>query len=168
MVSPLSSVLEEHYPEVIDSFTEMYSINDAVAEDIFIETKKWLWLCGYNQSLQAKGEEGASLFIDDSLLIIDKMWHTFILYTKLYTIFCNKHFGSYIHHYPTPPLQKKQQADRFDKDVNYLEQFELRQRKQYEFVSSILGKETLIKWYFEYPETFSRKAISQLHLSSGQ
>ncbi|WP_299851643.1 hypothetical protein [uncultured Roseovarius sp.] len=31
---------------------------------------------------------------------IDKLWHTFILFTHIYENFCNKLGGGFIHHYP--------------------------------------------------------------------
>lgn len=31
---------------------------------------------------------------------VDLAWHEFILFTKLYADFCNRHFDRFIHHYP--------------------------------------------------------------------
>lgn len=32
--------------------------------------------------------------------IVDKMWHTFIIYTKPYKVFCEGYLGKFIHHFP--------------------------------------------------------------------
>jgi hypothetical protein len=32
--------------------------------------------------------------------LVDLAWHEFILFTKYYADFCQKHFGGFIHHHP--------------------------------------------------------------------
>jgi hypothetical protein len=34
---------------------------------------------------------------------VDEVWHTFILFTRDYTSFCNDVFGNYLHHQPSLP-----------------------------------------------------------------
>lgn len=34
--------------------------------------------------------------------LVDKVWHEFILHTREYMDFCERHFGEYIHHRPYP------------------------------------------------------------------
>ncbi len=62
------------------------------AELLFKETKRFLWL--------------AHITIDAVItppMIIDKGWHTFILFTKEYMDFCLEMFGQMIHHRPWHP-----------------------------------------------------------------
>ena len=85
----LSMMLAYKNEDVISRFMDMYYVEEAEAEDIFKEAQKSLFIC------QLKG-----VFIPDDLLIIDEMWHNFILFTKEYTRFCDEHFGQYFHHLP--------------------------------------------------------------------
>ena len=43
--------------------------------------------------------------------VVDLAWHEFILFTKYYYTFCNKHYGRFIHHTPgkstSPEIFKK-------------------------------------------------------------
>jgi len=36
---------------------------------------------------------------------VDEVWHTFILFTRDYMLFCNEVFGHYLHHQPSIPSQ---------------------------------------------------------------
>jgi len=37
----------------------------------------------------------------------DEFWHTFLMHTKDYQDFCNRHFGKFIHHIPGDPMIEK-------------------------------------------------------------
>ncbi|MEJ7658804.1 MAG: hypothetical protein WKG07_03825 [Hymenobacter sp.] len=50
------------------------------------------------------------VFIPDDLLIIDEMWHNFILFTPAYHAFCQAHFQKYLHHVPATKQEKIQPA----------------------------------------------------------
>ena len=69
----LEKIRSYNNEDLICRFLDIYEIDEAEAINIFEETKKWLWLCS-----NAKFD----LIIDDSLIIIDEMWHNFILFTK--------------------------------------------------------------------------------------
>ncbi|MDJ0535879.1 MAG: hypothetical protein QNJ70_25890 [Xenococcaceae cyanobacterium MO_207.B15] len=97
MKSTLQEVILYQNNAVLNRFTEKWDLPFDEARDIFKETKKWLWLIAYNQEIK---DSIVTLFIIQSPLIIDEMWHTFILFTKDYHKFCDKYFGYYIHHYP--------------------------------------------------------------------
>src|SRR4051812_27533059 len=38
---------------------------------------------------------------------VDKMWHTFILFTREYSAFCHSKFGRFIHHVPNVEKLKR-------------------------------------------------------------
>ena len=65
------------------------------AEAIFTETKKFLYI-----------SRQPGVFIPDELLIVDEMWHNFILFTATYQEFCLRYFGIYIHHTPAAKAEK--------------------------------------------------------------
>ena len=82
------------------------------------------------------------------MIIIDEMWHMFILFTEDYYNFCNKYFGHYIHH--LPETQEKNISSTTKNNF----------KKQHTMISEVLGKGTVEKWYNEYPAKYS---IDQLN-----
>ncbi|ADR23630.1 hypothetical protein MATR_25140 [Marivirga tractuosa] len=147
---------EDHI--IIEGFMERYSINREDAEEILQETKKWLWLASEN----IKEKKRFRLFIDSSLLIIDEMWHNFILHTRSYQKFCNDKLNLFVHHEPTLPSAK---VKGFDSDVEK-QKFEKHQEEklsqQLSYIYDKLGAETVSKWYEEYPEKFSKEKLKAL------
>lgn len=78
----LQKVLCYETREVIFKFLDEYDVSEAEALDIFSETKKWLYLCHLSNG------EDVSISITEPLLVIDKMWHTFLQFTREYHQFC--------------------------------------------------------------------------------
>lgn len=142
---------------VIQSFMQRYDVNYEDAADIFEETKKWLWLA-------AKGEElDFPLFMDRPITILDEMWHTFILHTKQYMKFCMSNFKQFIHHIPTPAIEKEPSINDLDKNpLDTIEKHEERVRKQYSVIYDHLGPETLLKWYSTIAEKYTLEHIKSL------
>jgi hypothetical protein len=91
----------------------------------------------------------------DTMLLIDEMWHTFILYTPDYIAFSNKYFGHYFGHAPSPTLVTKSQA-----------KAEMINRRELEliveFVWDELGERTVDRWFVTYPKNFSKTQIRTL------
>lgn len=152
----LQAILAYKNEDIISRFVDMFEVDEDEdedeAEDIFTETKKFLYVC------QIPG-----LFIPDELLIIDEMWHNFILFTKEYHRFCNQHFGYFFHHLPASKAEKEQQKllstaepekikEEFNEKLNFI----------MGHVYDHLGQETLIKWFQEYPVKYSKANISAL------
>ena len=121
-------------------FKENPNISLDECKEIFTETLKWLWLC--NESHYDKVEE-MFLFIYDDSLIIDKMWHNFILFTREYNDFCNKYFGRFIHH--SPNVDENKENIYFDRDLSNM----------YSYIYDKLGEDTLNLWFREYSEKFN-------------
>lgn len=122
---------------VIAAFVERYDVSWEEAQDIFNETKKWLWLTS-----QAAETDNEKLIIDKPLTIIDEMWHNFILHTKQYYNYCMQKFKKIIHHVPTPPEEKISFLENYDPVV-----YEKMIKNQYSIIYDRLGPETLVKWY---------------------
>lgn len=76
--APRSSVLSYSNDDVIYKFCDEWSVDKDQASDVFQETLKFLFLAGKCK------EDCFHLQIDTPILIIDKMWHTFILFTEDY------------------------------------------------------------------------------------
>jgi hypothetical protein len=75
---------------VLSRYVKYYGISPEEATRHEAEMKRYLILCAIN--------EGKFYAIQPP---IDNLWHTFIIFTKLYTEFCDFIAGRYIHHTPT-------------------------------------------------------------------
>lgn len=138
----------ENEQVVIKAFTDRYNISHTEAQEIFTETKKWLWLAANTHSSNDKG-----VFIDEPLMIIDEMWHNFILHTKQYYEFCMTKFKRIIHHVPTPKLQQQKL-----KKLSH-SSYETLIKDQYQLIYDHLGPETLVKWYDTFANKYTREYI---------
>jgi hypothetical protein len=144
-IPTIQKVLQYKNPYVIQRYQRDFPDKQHLAEELFTELLKYLWL---GRKLQYEKEQyekerkpvNSALDFDFSMhkemLDIDHMWHTFILFTKEYTDFCQQYFCKYIHHAPnvstTPPAIAEFEAD-FTKFLSY--------------VYDNLGEDTLRKWF---------------------
>jgi hypothetical protein len=129
---------------VIYKFRNQYAVSEAQARDIFTETKKWLWFCARLERQQRTLPNGLRMrapVIHVNKVIIDEMWHVFILFMRDYQRFCEEYLGGILYHSPGSPLYEEMDEDET--------------RAQLECISEELGDETLRKWYVEYGETYS-------------
>jgi hypothetical protein len=150
-----SSLLSFRNDDVLDAFCESLNVTRDEAEGVFREFIKFIWL--------AESTPHSKLAIDHPILIIDEMWHTFILFTKEYSEFCRSHFGHYIHHVPTTATEKaRARLERRAWTPEKRQQVIAEKRERYSFIYDALGKETFIKWYYEYPEKYSQEKILEL------
>ncbi len=141
---------------IIEGFMDRYDVSEKEAEEIFHETKKWLWLA-------SQADESSAVFIDKPLLIIDEMWHTFILHTRQYYNFCYKNFQKLIHHLPTPPSEKRKfQESLSDNPTQLIAEHEEKVRNQYNLIYDKLGPETLLKWYDSIAQKYTPEYISSI------
>lgn len=89
----LSQVLQYKNQRVIDSFCHAhpeYSVQEG--QELFADLLAWMWL-----SEQRKAQ-GKKTYLFGPLLILDELWHAFILHTRDYVDFSMKYFGDYFHH----------------------------------------------------------------------
>jgi len=155
--SSLDRVLAYRNDDVIDAFTAAYNVSREEAEDIFREMLRFLWFC------QNSDQEYLRL-IDTPILIIDEMWHTFILFTKSYRDFCIAYFGRFVHHGPTTEREKRLQQRLVSPTVRTKRLEEKRAR--YDSIYERLGRDTFIKWYHEFPEKYSPERIREMRKGS--
>ena len=62
--------------DIVTKFCDEYSIDEELGKDYFQEIKKFLFLCANTTDRLAPSAE------------LDKIWHTFILFTKEYRQYC--------------------------------------------------------------------------------
>lgn len=154
---------------VIYYFMENYGVTFDEGNEIFEETKKWLWLCATSKSIQVNGGKAPVLFIDNPIIIIDEMWHTFILFTREYRNFCLDYFGQIVEHIPTIKAGRDFYNERLKIDLEKVqEERKALTERQYNFVYDHLGEETLLTWYRKFPEKYSIDQIDELRLSKSQ
>lgn len=149
----LRRMLAYRNEDVISRFTDQFAVSEAEAEDVFTETIKFLYL-----------SQLPTVFIPDDLLILDEMWHNFILFTPAYHAFCDAHFGgSYFHHVPATKAEKRQrQLDRAA-DAEQARQVYL--AKLSDLLGATydhLGEATVLKWFQHYPEQYSKARLTAL------
>lgn len=92
----LASVMAYQNQDVIDRFVKIFAVEEAEAQQLFDDVKRWLWMA--NQVKQ----QGINkpVVIDSALLVLDEMWHNFILFSREYGEFCQTYFGRFCHHAP--------------------------------------------------------------------
>src|SRR5262245_15022848 len=104
----LEEALDYENEDVIHRFRTLYDMEFHEAEDIFHETKKWLWLI--------RQPDSPPLAIVDGMLILDEMWHNFVLFTREYATYCHERFGRYLHHAPSTHQEKRAYKQRLAAD----------------------------------------------------
>lgn len=163
LLSQLDRVEELHCEDeiqIIEAFMERYEVSKSEAEEIFTETKKWLWLASKNN------DHEEVLFIDRPLVIIDEMWHNFILHTRQYYNFCIKNFKKLIHHSPTPVREKRKLEEQMlNHPTSIIKEHEEKVKKQYSLIYDNLGPETLLKWYDTMAQKYTPEYIQLIKKS---
>lgn len=143
---------------VIRGFMDRYDVSFDEAAEIFEETKKFLELAA-----EVHEEGSQNLFIDNPLLIIDEMWHTFILHTKQYMNFCLNRFNRFIHHVPTPSVVKDNLMEEMKiNSLKVMKEHEAKLKVQYSLIYDKFGPETLIKWYDTLPQKYTPEYINSI------
>ena len=149
----LHHILAYRNDDVVSRFTDQFAVSETEAEDIFTETLKFLYL-----------SQLPTVFIPDDLLIVDEMWHNFILFTPAYVAFCKTHFqGEFFHHVPASRAEKQQRQRALAANAEqarqvYLDKLAELMRAAYDH----LGEATVRKWFQQYPEQYSKTNITAL------
>ncbi|MEN7548768.1 hypothetical protein AAG747_12680 [Rapidithrix thailandica] len=149
----LKAIEQYQNGEVISRFTDMYAIDQKEAVDLFQETKKFLYISPI---------EG--VFIPDDLLILDEMWHNFILFTAVYHEFCKRFFDNkFLHHLPASKKEKESHIRLLTEQPELAREEYLRKmEKLVSIVYDHLGEKTVKKWFQIYPKKYSKENIKAL------
>ncbi len=143
----IAQALSYRNDEVIYKFLERFDMAFGDAEEVFQETLRWMWLCSHNGAPR--------LAITQELLILDEMWHTFILFTQPYADYCERYLGKFIHHAPTTQAEKDRLQQQHQEDPE-TSQRSIRKRMQAQlmFIADHLGPETLVQWFIDFPRRY--------------
>ncbi len=167
MVKDLEKILHYENAEVIDYFLKLHPTFEgtrADAELIFKDVLRFLWLYGTIEEYKIANpdkEDFPELGISKSMIVIDNMWHTFILYTQFYTNFCIENFGQYLHH-PVPLKRYYQNIEQFDKETAS----NIFITELVEGVVEHLGEEVAIRWFDTYFKFSPKDKTSSEHHAS--
>ncbi len=163
----LDEVLAWQHPDVVASFVKTFALPQEVAQDIFEQTKAMLWLTN-EMTFDGTRDQGHYFEIDQSLVVIDEMWHQFILYTHAYQQFGQTLFGRMRHHLPTSEQGRVEYATRMAglSDEQKTKAIMDAKRWQYTYVYQKLGKETFVKWYVTYHQQYTSRKLAELRLQA--
>lgn len=157
----MESILAYKNDNVIFSFRKSFDIPVEDATEIFREMLRWLWL---NHVLSVNYSAKEKIGIDDPIIVIDEMWHSFILHTLDYTLFCQKFFGRYMHHKPTTEDEiKRYKIELAEFDGSDRRSYvTTKKRTQYSAIYDLIGPENFKKWYIEFPQKYPRPSLNNL------
>lgn len=162
-IKSLPVVLAYQNDDIVYKFMENFDVSFEESTMLFNETKKWLWMCAITKMRQNKGEEVPVLTIDEPLIMLDEMWHTFVLFTKAYGQFCKEYFGFFIHHSPTTKREKDLFRKRMEENPQAArKEIVDRSETQLNYIYDMLGEETLKIWYSSFPDKYSRKQLDRM------
>jgi hypothetical protein len=135
-LASLDDVLRYRHPGVVRRYAAEHRAAPEEAAELFGEMLKWLYLCARGAG---EGPDGLALAVHPEIEKIDWMWHTFLLFTRDYADFCERHFGFFIHHVPDDGEGDGAPADEGTVRAAL--------EAQYALVYDVLGPRTLQLWY---------------------
>ena len=141
MLCSLEEILGYKNPAVIRRFQKEHPEKAERAEEIFSDLMRFFWGTKKHVIDRAAHPENEDLrfffIMDDDMREIDQMWHVFLLYTRSYADFCERHFGEFLHHQPDLVPLFEQKGFRFDTN---LEKF-----LNYSF--ELFGEQVIRRWF---------------------
>lgn len=152
-LASLQTVLSYSNSAVVERFADEYDIAKQEAQRIFQDLLRWLWINAIHLVDQETGTRGVptALGIRAEQVVIDEMWHIFLLYTDDYRSFCERNFGFFIGHSPNGNTQQAMpEQELADHLLSYLT-----------YVEKHLGTETVFRWFDEYQEKYSLEQLYQ-------
>ncbi len=161
----LAEVLSYENKLVINCFLRSFAVSDGDATELFMDMKRMLWLCN-EMNYDGLRKEKKQFSIDQSLLVLDEMWHTFILCTADYRKFCFDYFGHFIDHLPTAEdaeekISRKTELQNLPKNQAIAKVMD-EKRWQYTYVLEKLGRDIFLKWYTEYHQKYTVQYLLDL------
>jgi hypothetical protein len=161
----LQQALAYRNDQILYKFQERWDVSQEEAAELFDETKKWLWV-----QVAARHHPGAPpLAMTVALAMVDEMLHTFILFTREYARYCDENYGAYLHHTPMTKKDKDAKLDWFRRAPEEMLAAESAfLSNMYSFTYELMGEQTVMKWYSEYPKKYSGARMAELSKSNGR
>jgi hypothetical protein len=155
----LAQALAYRNDQILHKFRERWDVSHEEADELFEETKKWLWL----QVAARQRPEAPPLAMTVALAMVDEMLHTFILFTREYIQYCDDNYGVYLHHTPMTKKEKDAKLAWFKSAPEQMLAHEAEfLSRMYAFTYDLLGEETVTRWYAQYAVKYSGTRMSEL------
>lgn len=140
-VAALSEIQSFKHQKCIQYFEQVYESSwnvestrlDLSTEQLWTDMLSWLWL--------SHKVSPVPLWVSPETLWLDRMWHTFILFTKDYISFCENYFGQILHHEPLVEIIESE-SDLKERQ-NIL-------KPQLYLIGKELGESYLRRWYLRH------------------
>lgn len=138
----LRDVLAYRNARVVRGFLRDYRLERSEANMLFREMLKLLWLMATKRGLG----------IRPAWKPLDDMWHSFMLHSVDYHAFCERFFGTYLHHYPATELRAPKPP--WSKQV-------LEWESDVDLVFDALGPATATLWFEGFFERYTPSFLDQ-------
>lgn len=158
----LQEILEYRNSRVISKFREEYYFDEKETDEIFKDILMWLWLAA-----KTEDEKLCSMF--HSMAVLDKMWHSFLVFSRDYELFCKTDLGKFIHHEPHTREDEINRLNKYeDPNLSFKEISEDITKFQ-SLVYEELGVDVLLRWFVKYPHIYSpEEMLRRTKLQSSQ
>ncbi len=107
MIKSLEEILYYKNKNVTQRFCQIRPDAKEEVDLIFDDLKRFLWLVATFEERKQKGEQTPDISFSISMIIMDDMWHAFILWTKQYNEFCQQYLGDFVHHPTEMPIYEQ-------------------------------------------------------------
>ncbi len=141
MTIELTHLLQFKKDRIIARYRKEYPKSKMLPEESWIELMKFIWLYHQHEADKKQRPEDKTLqfacVIHEEMKDIDNMWHTFLLFTKEYQLFCLEYLdGIFFHH---DPLEEEAEVNHEE----YAEELAL----YLSYIYDKLGENTVLKWF---------------------
>lgn len=144
MIPDLNDLLKFDHPAVVARFKKAHPASAENAEIIFKDLLRFFWASKSHHRDQTANSSDKLNFVfimDEEMKEIDFMWHVFLLYTQDYMNFCEKYFGTYLHH--QPDLVPLLEEGVVDTEANFSANLE----KFLDYNYELLGEDVVRRWF---------------------
>ena len=168
-MTSLKRLLAYKNSDVVLYFSQTYGISKAQSELIFNDMLRFLWVSEkYNRISKSKLKNSEKLhyiYMLDYYIVIDEIWHLFILHCDHYSDFCKKYFGTFIKHKVNiipKSLKKNNDLKLYSKDKISDEAIQ----SQMSFIYDELGPDVVSRWFSVYPKKYSHVKLMKKKLKA--
>lgn len=157
----LRTVLKYENEKVLAQFMYRFGINRRTSSIVFQDMLRFLWISNRVLLLAGRKSSQAPEFKNFPLfagwIIIDEMWHTFILNSLDYKKFCEDTFGCFINHGPADRRKRRKSAT-----VEEYPSYELCAK----YLKKTFDNATTNRWLYSYPNRYDAITLQKLHLKA--
>ncbi|NVZ68942.1 hypothetical protein [Pseudomonas costantinii] len=141
----LDAALEYENSALVHYFATVESMSLLESAELFVDLKKWLWLCS------RLDEHSTTVYLFEEQRLIDSYWHCFLLFTRDYIFFCEKFLGGIVCHLPDVNMQRAARHNTPGQLKLEMKGNLGRLRHSMEEVGRVLGHATMLRWYRDIP-----------------